>query len=543
MKHFPPYLVVFSILICSGGVLGQSGSMLHKWTGAAAGDNFGFSVSGAGDVNGDGFPDLIVGARNTDPGGLIDAGSAYVYSGLDGALIYQWDGGAAGDQFGRSVSAAGDVNNDGVADVIVGADGANPDGRIKAGSAYVYSGADGSLLWQGNGGKTNDRFGTSVSAAGDVNADGFDDLIVGSPGRTVSGHVESGRAFVISGADGDRIYSLSLNTSSSALAHFGESVSGAGDVNNDGFPDLIVGAHWADPGGLSDAGSAYVYSGVDGSILYQWDGGSSGDSFGKSVSGAGDVNGDGFADLIVGAFNASPGGITRAGSAHVYSGADGSQLFKWDGESEKDEFAYSVSGAGDVNGDGFADLIVGAFNANPGSLTRAGSAYVYSGANGSLLLQWDGDRQDDQLGFSVAGAGDVDGDGFDDLIFGARYTDPGGRTDAGSAYVCSGDSSGPTLTITNLVSGQVAVVDVTNCTPDKNVYLAWSFAGGGPTTTPFGPGYVSSPFKYTKMRMDAFGNASMSKDVPPGLSGKDIWFHGADINSEVMLNPLALTIQ
>jgi len=295
---------------------------------------------------------------------------------------------------------------------------------------------------------------------------------------------------------------------------------------------------------MNDAGSAYVYSGLDGSILYQWEGAAGGDSFGKSVSGAGDVNGDGFADLIVGANGEDPAGFLKSGSAYVYSGVDGSILYQWAGEVPGDQFGYAVSGAGDVNGDGIADLIVGALNADPGGRAGAGSVYVYSGADGSVLFRFNGERQQEQFGISVAGAGDVNGDGFDDLVLGTRPPNRSGPgPGAGAAYVRSGGMNGPLIDIRKLDAGFLAVVDVTNCTPNKNVYIAWSWAGGGPISTPFGPGYVSSPFKYTKMRMDAFGNASMSQDVPPGLSGTDIWFHGVDINSGVMLNPLALTIQ
>ena len=137
-----------------------------------------------GDVNGDGKADFIVGARGADPGGRADAGSAYVYSGADGSLLYQKDGGAASDRLGVSVSTAGDMNGDGKADFIVGAYYVDPGGRANAGSAYIYSGADGSLLYQKDGGAAGDNFGLSVSTAGDVNGDGKADFIVGHYGPT-----------------------------------------------------------------------------------------------------------------------------------------------------------------------------------------------------------------------------------------------------------------------------------------------------------------------------------------------------------------------
>ncbi|MDA0668050.1 MAG: hypothetical protein O3A50_09780, partial [Planctomycetota bacterium] len=171
--------------------------------------------------------------------------------------------------------------------------------------------------------------------------------------------------------------------------------------------------------------------------LWQFDGQASYDLLGFSVSGAGDVDGDGFDDLIVGALWADPGGLTEAGSAFVYSGATGSLIWQFDGQASADQLGRSVSGAGDVDGDGFDDVIVGAHGADPGGLSDAGSAFVYSGATGSLIWQFDGQASSDILGISVSGAGDVDGDGFDDVIVGAPSADPGGVSSAGSAYVYS----------------------------------------------------------------------------------------------------------
>jgi len=173
---------------------------------------------------------------------------------------------------------------------------------------------------------------------------------------------------------------------------FGISVSGAGDVNGDGFADLVVGARFDNNNGI-DSGSARVFSGVDGTVLYTFNGDSSGDELGRSVSGAGDVNGDGFDDLIAGAHGDGNNG-SISGSARVISGSDGSILYNFDGDSEFDFFGWSVSGAGDVNGDGFADLIVGAWgDVNNAALT--GSARILSGFDGSVLYKFSGDSNGD----------------------------------------------------------------------------------------------------------------------------------------------------
>jgi len=388
-------------------------------------DYFGFSVSGAGDVNGDGFDDLIVSAPYDDNNGT-DSGSVRVFSGPDGTVLYTWNGDSAGDYFGYSVSGAGDVNGDGFADLIVGAYGDDNNGG-DSGSARLFSGQNGTVLYTWNGDSAGDFFGHSVSGAGDVNGDGFADLIVEAH-RDDNNGVDSGSARVFSGQDGTVLYTWNGD---SAGDLFGQPVSGAGDVNGDGFADLIVGAHRDDNNGL-ESGSARVFSGMDGSILYTWNGDSAGDIFGFPVSGAGDVNGDGYADLIVGAhYDDNNGG--DSGSARVFSGVDGSILYTWYGDSAYDYFGRSVSGAGDVNGDGFADLIVGAHR-DDNNVFDSGSARLFSGQDGTVLYTWNGDSAEDIFGHSVSGAGDVNGDGFADLIVGA-YGDDNNGDGSGSARV------------------------------------------------------------------------------------------------------------
>jgi hypothetical protein len=397
--------------------------------GASAGDLFGFSVSTAGDVNGDGFADVIVGAFNNDAGGT-NAGRAYVYyggPGADQAADLTLTGALAGDTFGRSVSTAGDVNGDGFADVVVGASG-NDAGGADAGRAYVYyggPGADATADWTLTGAVAGDRFGTSVGGAGDVNGDGFTDIIVGAPNNDAAG-VNAGRAYVYYGGLGaDTVADMTLTGALSGDL-FGSAVSTAGDVNGDGFAEVIVGAPGNDAGG-TNAGQAYVHYGgfvVDVTADLVLTGFGPLDQFGNSVSTAGDMNGDGFAEVIVGALEADAGG-TEAGEAYVYYGspwADSTADLTLAGAGAPDDrFGSSVAAAGDVNKDGFDDVIVGAPLVDAGGLD-AGRAYVYLGGTGADTPAWTiTGAAGDVFGNSVGTAGDMNGDGFPDLVIGAPF--------------------------------------------------------------------------------------------------------------------------
>jgi hypothetical protein len=429
---------------------------------------------------------------------------------LNGTNGFRLDGIDENDYSGSSVASAGDVNGDGFDDLVIGASGADPGRRFEAGETYVVFGRgagfapslalsslDGTNGFRLDGIDQYDRSGRSVASAGDVNGDGFDDLVIGAYAADPGGRDFAGETYVVFGSGAGFAPSFALSSLDGTngfrldgidvIDWSGESVASAGDVNGDGFDDLVIGARGSAPGGRDFAGETYVVFGsgagfapslalssLDGTNGFRLDGIDGGDSSGASVASAGDVNGDGFDDLVIGAYGADPGGRDRAGETYVVFGTgagfapslalsslDGSNGFRLDGIDGDDESGTSVASAGDVNGDGFDDLVIGASGADPGGRRSAGETYVVFGTgagfapnfalsslDGSNGFRLDGIESPDSSGYSVASAGDVNGDGFDDLVIGAYGAATGaretyaGETYAGETYIVFGSATG-----------------------------------------------------------------------------------------------------
>lgn len=383
----------------------------YPFLGEGAGDRLGWSVAGAGDINNDGYDDFVAGA----PFGIVDEeprGYARVYSGFDGSVLYTFFGENANDQFGRSVSGAGDINKDGHADIIVGIIGDDANG-IDSGSAQVISGQDGSILLTFFGNQSGDYLGWAVANAGDVNADGTDDLIVGTWGDENQSNTAT--TLVYSGIDGTTLYTI---------PGVGYSVSTAGDINRDGYADFISGA----PHDGVQAGNAKVFSGLDGSILHTF-------ASAYSVSAAGDVNNDGCDDVIVGN---RTGEIGQIGIARVYSGLDGMILHTLHGVSPNDLFGQAVAGIGDVNGDDFDDVVVGApadDNGNANGGFDSGSVRIFSGFDGTIIYEYNGRNAGENIGWAISRAGDVNDDGFSDFVEGTRGNYSGSNQGSVRVYI------------------------------------------------------------------------------------------------------------
>jgi hypothetical protein len=506
-------------------------------------DYSGYRVSRAGDVNGDNLDDLLIGAPEGDPNGRTAAGESYVVFGSatdlpaafplrsllpalggDGSKGFVLSGIDSLDLSSWSVSTAGDVNGDGIDDLVIGTLRADSGGLSDTGESYVVFGrttgfpaafelrglhpawgGDGSAGFIVQGIAESDIAGRSVSAAGDVNGDGIDDLLIGAyfAGAQFS---TPGQAYVVFGrttgfpalfplrrllpplGDGSEGFIMQGIEPDGVIAR---SVSGAGDVNGDGLDDVLIGSSNAQ----ANAGESYVVfgrsarfpaifllrnllpeNGGDGSTGFVLPGIDGFDFAGYSVSGAGDVNGDGTDDLLIGAKGGDPGREDGAGESYLVfgrttgfppvfelrrlqpaQGGNGTEGVIFAGINELDRSGISVSGAGDVNGDGIDDLVIGAYGADALGVEDAGESYVVfgrttgfppvfalerlspaGGGDGSEGFIVAGARIDDVSGAAVSDAGDMNGDGVGDLIIGAFGADPGGRNQAGASYVVFG---------------------------------------------------------------------------------------------------------
>ncbi|MEZ6018034.1 MAG: FG-GAP-like repeat-containing protein [Planctomycetota bacterium] len=415
------------------GAQGTSGfQTLYEFVGENPGDELGFSVAVVDDFDGDGCPDIACGMRNWDGTAgsttLFNVGRVVVRSGRTGGVIRDHRGTEAEDQLGYSITSISDLDNDGVGELVVGEPTAAGRGTVR-----VYSGASGAELLTIDGTPLGpngfDGFGRWVAGAGDLNGDGLEDILVCAPLQRGA----TGEVYVYSGATGGLLRTM-LNPNLGSGDLFGISAASLGDLTGDGWPEFIIG-EMQQPVFINGArGVAHVYDGADmtypHTILSTLQGAlpTVTTNFGRAVARLADLNGDGRSELAVGA-SGPPGVVT----VYTYDGQGFVPYFSQPvvGVAEH-SFGTSVCAVGDWDGDSVPDFAVGAPNDSAPN-APPGFVRVCSGVDGGTLFELTGDELGDRFGFSLAG-GDVNGDGFPDLVIGARLSSAGG-TNAGKVKV------------------------------------------------------------------------------------------------------------
>ncbi|HET6202421.1 MAG TPA: hypothetical protein VFI25_06430 [Planctomycetota bacterium] len=554
-----PLLEAVSLLSCAALVglpaRGQSPTALFTLTGSSPNEFFGGIGAGLGDLDADGIPDFAVGAEGADPPGLTDAGQVRVFSGATGGLLFTLNGEQSGYGVYMNVAGAGDVNGDGVPDVLVGWPEASAGNLGNAGRVRVFSGADGALLQALNGTAAGELFGFSLAGLGDVNGDAHADFAVGETGWGANpSYLTHVRAY--SGASGSVLTTLNAATPGDG---FGISVDSAGDVNGDGLEDLVVGANYAVVAGFPACGHARVFSATDGALLWTFDGSVCG-NFGMAVAGVGDLNADGKSEVLIGAPTA-----LALGQAEVFSGATGATLYTFDGTSSPGYLGDRVCGPGDLEGDGVPDFAIG-------SHVGAGYLAVYSGASGVSFATLTGS----ELSSAVAGVGDLDGDGAGELLVGEDAFVSSGMGYVGRARVFSFDTV-PSATFGSWCPGaggfvpQIASVGLPNVGNASFAVQVSQTSGGaltvliiGDSNTTWAAAGIALPWNLASLGMPACnlrvaplaylatfasgsgpgaGTASYPLPVPnvPAMVGDSVLFQGWTSVTGLSLVPGALT--
>ncbi len=394
--------------------------IIHEWVGETKGDQFSWIARSIADVDGDKVKDLVTSAPTYGAvGQAAGPGRIYVYSGKTGKLLWAQTGTNENENLGIGLEGAGDINADGIADVIAGGPGTN--------KAYVYSGKDGKLLLSLTAASgSHEGFGNSVTGVGDQNGDGHADVMVGAPGNNAAGQ-GAGRAYVYSGRDGSLLLTLDGEKAGDS---FGSIVAGFKDKRH---AFLVVGAPRA---GANNRGRVYVHAGLSNKSKFIIEADETGGALGAMfTSVVGDTNGDRVPDIYASDFaNVAKGPAT--GKVYVHSGVDGRRLYSFTGEAAGDGFGIGSADVGDVNKDGYDDLLIGAWQ-HSGSASSGGKVYLYSGKDGSVLRTITCKVPGETFGFDATGIGDVDGDGVIDFLLTSTWSNIKGFR-SGRMFIISG---------------------------------------------------------------------------------------------------------
>ncbi|MDP6128300.1 MAG: hypothetical protein QGH77_01715 [Planctomycetota bacterium] len=420
---------------------GADGHLLWRRDGLSDNEKYGSFFSLAGDLNGDGVTDFFHREPNSSLNGMIDNGLVEAVSGKNGLLLWTRLGASDGEMLGSSGSLVSDTNGDGVPDIAIGIPGSDTLGFENNGLVEIVSGANGNPIWSQVGLHDHDQLGMQLTLVADIDGDGVSDLVAATPEASIGGLWRNGFVMAISGANGTEIWRL-FGSEDNSL--FGDKVADVPDVNGDSVPDLLFLSDDAFALGRYWNGTVDMISGLDGSTIWGEHGNYHNDHLGDVFKATDDLSGDGIVDVVLVASNLSTGGKTANGALMVLSGVDGAPLWLHEGTDNYGRLGETIVIQADLDGDGVRDVIAPTPNAN--SMNRVGNGVIqaYSGLGGSPIWRLDGGSNSAHIGDILVRLADISGDGVLDFISGSEFADSNGLSNNGRIFAIDG-SSGATI--------------------------------------------------------------------------------------------------
>jgi len=407
---------------------GTDGSLIWRIDGTFDDQHLGLIVENLGDLDGDGVVDLIVVEPGFDSPGLVDNGRLTALRGQDGTVIWTLEGTTDFEHLGTPRRFIADVNGDGVTDFLTGAPDASTNGLAKNGFVQLLSPRDGTVIWRTDGTVAGEMLGADVAAPVDINGDGLRDAMSTSTEASVSGMFKNGVLQAFDVTNGAPLWRLEGPTDFFFLS---EKMDPVPDINGDGVNDILVGTPLANTNGLFANGWGGVVSGIDGTLLWTIHGTSNDEKLGRNVAQTDDLDGDGIADAFVGIPGHDGNGLTDNGQIRAISLKTGAQIWAVEGSLNFGKLGRNLKTTDDVDGDGFQEVFSAHDLADTFGRTDNGVAMLHSGLTGALLWRRDGAASGDHLGNLIVLPGDLDGDGLGDIVVSSPDADPGAVQNAG----------------------------------------------------------------------------------------------------------------
>ncbi len=508
-------------------VNGKFGQQWWHIVGSADHEGLGAVIAMVDDLDGDGNPDILSSNPEASTGANWQNGFVQAMSSSDGTVLWRVDGASDNAMLGQQMESVPDADADGIPDILV----VNPDAfdgmYYWNGTVKLLSGATGAEIWAAAGYYHGERLGTNYSASWDLNGDNVNDIVVGMPDRSTGGKTVNGALWALDGAHGWPIWQRGGTDNYGRL---GENFWLSGDLDGDGYKDVVATAPEASSGGMSGNGVIHAYSGNNGLTIWRLDGSGDTEHLGQYLSRPGDLDGDGVDDYVAGSEFSDDAGMINSGSILAINGVTGASLWAHQGVGNDVRLGANLVDMSDLDGDGVRDIVSHSNLADSNGHVNNGSVRAFSGSDGTEIWRLDGSTNDERFGWVTKEIPDLDGDGNADVIVSAPYSDSSGMADNGFIMAMSaGTASSLTVDdgfgLAGVHAGQLNTWRAGGMSDGATVYFVASIHGIGQSDP--GHGFVlmmESPYMILGNTLaNVSGEASLVVDVPANASGMTLW--------------------